>query len=354
MTGTGNVIGNFICRMASNSRNFEKRVLAMIIITGAAFSSLLPNTATTVAMLPAVNAISSSTRTGKKKLYLATAISTNLGGMVTLIGTTTNITAKAALDNAGVKSFGFFDFTLIGLPVAIACILFLLLMPKKMYPSEEQKAAVSQFVIPEKTPLKGKQFIVLFLFVIFVISIILENVIGIPAYIVSAVIATIMVAVRLIDEKKAILAMDLSTTIFISSCLAFSAAFVNAGGATAITKLVSGLLTENTCTFVILSVIFWACCILTQFISNTAAASISIPLIVTIAIELGADPRSATMVAVVACNCSYLSPIASPPNILVSAQSGLKFTDWLRIGAPLTLIYFVLCITLLPILWPLY
>ena len=94
--------------------------------------------------------------------------------------------------------------------------------------------------------------------------------------------------------------------------------------------------------------------LLTQTMSNAAAAVLLAPIAINIALDLDGDPRSFLMAVVVAASTSFLTPIAHQSNILVFGAGGYKFTDFTKVGVGLTLIYLILVIIVLPYLWPVY
>ena len=95
--------------------------------------------------------------------------------------------------------------------------------------------------------------------------------------------------------------------------------------------------------------------IMSGFLSNTATTALMVPPIATsLAQSLGADPRSMIIATVIACSCAYATPIGMPANTMVVGLGGYKFNDYVKAGLPLIAVSFVICIVLLPILFPFY
>ena len=80
---------------------------------------------------------------------------------------------------------------------------------------------------------------------------------------------------------------------------------------------------------VVLSVVFFIACALTQFMSNTASAALLAPIGIQIAITLNADPHGILMAIGVASSSAFATPMATPPNTLVLGPSNAKFTDYI-------------------------
>ncbi len=92
--------------------------------------------------------------------------------------------------------------------------------------------------------------------------------------------------------------------------------------------------------------------ILTQPMSNQAAAVVVTPVAIRTALELGLNPRTFAMMVAVAASCSYLTPL-EPSCLLVCGPGHYRFIDFVKAGGFLTLIIFVIAVILVPIVWPL-
>lgn len=111
---------------------------------------------------------------------------------------------------------------------------------------------------------------------------------------------------------------------------------------------------SNPSPIVLLLVIFVVTCVLTNFMSNTATTALMVPIAVSLAESLNADPRAVVIATVIAGSCAYATPIGMPANTMVVGVGGYKFNDYVKSGLPLILVSFVLCMILLPILYPFY
>jgi di/tricarboxylate transporter len=91
---------------------------------------------------------------------------------------------------------------------------------------------------------------------------------------------------------------------------------------------------------------------LTQPMSNQAAAAVILPVAIEAAEQLGVNPRTFAMMVAVAASCSYLTPL-EPSCLLVYGPGRYRFSDFLKVGSGVTLLVFLLAITLVPLVWPL-
>jgi di/tricarboxylate transporter len=92
--------------------------------------------------------------------------------------------------------------------------------------------------------------------------------------------------------------------------------------------------------------------VLTQPMSNQAAAAVVIPVALQTAVQLGLNPRTFAMMIAVAASTSYLSPL-EPACLMVYGPGRYRFMDFLKVGGLLTIIVYLLAITLTPLFWPL-
>jgi Di- and tricarboxylate transporters len=90
---------------------------------------------------------------------------------------------------------------------------------------------------------------------------------------------------------------------------------------------------------------------LTQPMSNQAAAAVILPIAVQTAAQLQLDPRPFAIIIAVAASCSYLTPL-EPACLMVYGPGRYRFVDFLRVGAPLTVLIFVLSLFFVPRIWP--
>ena len=90
-----------------------------------------------------------------------------------------------------------------------------------------------------------------------------------------------------------------------------------------------------------------------QLISNLATALIVIPIAVSAAAQLGVSPRPVLMTVCVAAAASFLTPVATPANMMVMGPAGYRFGDYWKLGLPMVGVFFVVAIGLVPLVWPL-
>jgi di/tricarboxylate transporter len=92
--------------------------------------------------------------------------------------------------------------------------------------------------------------------------------------------------------------------------------------------------------------------VLTELITNNAAALLMFPIAIAAAAQAGLDPRGAAIAVAVAASASFLTPIGYQTNTMVYGPGGYHFSDYARLGAPLTIVMIATIVFAVPLFWP--
>jgi len=130
-TGVADLMGRFILNIAGDS---EIRLIAVIMIVCGCMSAFMNNVGATAMLMPAVVSISWQTKIPVSKLLIPLSFSSLLGGGLTLIGTPANILATNIVTEHGLTTFGFFDFTPVGLVVFASGVLYMVFIGRHFLP----------------------------------------------------------------------------------------------------------------------------------------------------------------------------------------------------------------------------
>ncbi|WP_299820804.1 SLC13 family permease [uncultured Pontibacter sp.] len=171
-----------------------------------------------------------------------------------------------------------------------------------------------------------------------------------PLSIAFLLAAILTILFRCISTDKAYASIDWRLLILIGGMTAFGSAMENSGAADFLAEGIVNLMgplgkTAVLAGFVVLTVV------LTQPMSNAAAALVIVPVALRAAIELGADPRAFAIAIMLAASVSMVTPF-EPACILVYSPGKYRFWDFIKVGTPLTLLLVLVIVLLVPVFWP--
>ena len=290
----------------------------------------------------------------RSRLLMPLVFAAALGGNLSIIGAPGNLMGVNALEELGLST-SFFMYAPIGIPMLICGIIYFVVIGCRLLPD---KKTVTEDA-PEQTrdfgnvP-KWKQVMSLIVLILVILAMIFEDKIGIKIQISACLGAVILVLTGVISEKEALKSIDLKVVLLFGGSLALASALEKTGAGTLIADKIVGIMGSNPSPTVLLLVIFVVTCVLTNFMSNTATTALMVPIAVSLAESLSADPRAVVIATVIAGSCAYATPIGMPANTMVVGLGGYKFKDYVKSGLPLIFVSFVLCMILLPILYPFY
>lgn len=348
-TGMANKIGSLVTKFAKSERLL---IVAVMVIAGT-MSGFLSNTGTAAVLIPVVCGIADESGYSRSRLLMPLVFAAALGGNLSIIGAPGNLMGVNALQEMGMET-SFFMYAPVGVPMLLAGICYFAFIGYRLLPDgttggEAVEAQKDYSGVP-----KWKQFVSLAVLVVVILAMIFEKQIGVKIQVSACVGAIILVLTGVISEKEALKSIDLKVVLLFGGSLALAKALETTGAGSLIADVIVGALGTTPNPMVLLVVIFVVGCALTNFMSNTATTALMVPIATSLAESLGADPRSMIIATVIACSCAYATPIGMPANTMVVGLGGYKFRDYVKAGLPLIAVSFVICIVLLPILFPFY
>jgi di/tricarboxylate transporter len=162
--------------------------------------------------------------------------------------------------------------------------------------------------------------------------------------------AFLVFVTRCITPEEAYRQVEWKAIVLIACMLSLGVAMTETGAAEWLAGGLVDLL--GTSSFALLTGFFVLTVVLTQPMSNQAAAVVVLPIALHAAASLGYSARTFAMMVAVAASCSYLTPL-EPSCLMVYGPGRYRFTDFLKVGGLLTLIIYGIAIVLVPLVWPL-
>ena len=349
-TGMANKIGGIVTKFARTERTL---IIAIMVIVGI-MSGFLSNTGTAAVLIPVVCGIADESGYSRSRLLMPLVFAAALGGNLSIIGAPGNLMGVNALQEMGLST-SFFMYAPVGVPMLVLGIIYFVFLGYRFLPNGNSASGVAAEAQKDFSNVpKWKQVISLVVLIVVIMAMIFEDEIGISIQVSACIGAVFLVLTGVLSEKEALQSIDLKVVLLFGGSLSLAKALDITGAGNLIADKIVGLLGANPNPIVLLLVIFIVTCALTNFMSNTATTALMIPIAVSLANNLGADPRAVVIATVIAGSFAYATPIGMPANTMVVGLGGYKFKDYVKSGLPLILFSFAICMILLPILFPFY
>ena len=169
---------------------------------------------------------------------------------------------------------------------------------------------------------------------------------------IAAIIACLLMGkFRCINAESAYKAIHWPSIILIVGMMPFALALQKTGG---VDLVVKGLMdvAGGEGPYLMLGCLFVMCAAIGLFISNTATAVLMAPIALAAAKSMGVSPYPFAMVVAMAASAAFMTPVSSPVNTLVLGPGKYSFSDFVKIGVPFTILVMVVCVLLIPVLFP--
>lgn len=334
----------------------SKIILGFILAT-AVVSMWMSNTTATAMMLPVAASIIASmgdqvTSGFKKALVLAIPFSATLGGLATVIGTTTNPTGIGIIQETLGLEISFLEWLKIGLPFTVVMLPILWIYLRKFYKTDQMKNIEIDVVKTEYEELgpmnKGEQLTA----VVFAVSVLLwvtrtlwkgfvsfatDETIAIGIAISTMIIPVdYKKGVYLLEGKKALAEAPWGTMLLLGGSMVMGNAFTDAGVAEWIASNL-GMLGDMS-PLVIIIAVGLVTAILTEVTTNAVVVASFLPVLAGIAKGIGMDPLQLMLTCMIASNFAFMLPPATPPNAIAYSTGVFEISDLMKAGFGLKII----------------
>ena len=359
------------------------RIILGFMVAAAFLSMWVSNTATTVMMMPIGMAIIKACAdiTGEKDLHknpfaiglmLSLAYAASIGGLGTIIGTPPNTIMVAQIDKMYGQTITFIDWMKVGVPLA-ATFLFCtwLLITKVLFKVDGdilqgKGAALIQAELAKLGPMKKEEKWIVAVFAVVATMWILLGLVKWPLFkgVSDASIAmagALLLFIIPSDMKKGVFLLDWKTAVKIpwDVILLFGGGLCLADGFqdTGLTKYIAGQLAglSGMQLIYIIAAIVTLNIFLTEVTSNTAVATLMIPVMGAIAVGMHIHPFGPIVAACIACSYAFMLPVATPPNAVVFGSGAVTIRQMARTGFWLNLLGIVqitlVVYYLMPMVW---
>ena len=356
--------------------NLCKRIgsagLWVLIGLAGSLSAFLNNTPIVVLSAPVVRDVAKSLNRNPKCYLIPLSYAAVLGGCCTLIGTSTNLLVNDMATVAGQPRFGIFEITPVGLTVAVAGGLYLMLFSTKLIrttdgrPKESTIDAVEaaeDFRSPglaggtighvepfsKQVELKPWQAITSSAIFVAVVAAAALNVAPIAACAFAGAILLILLRVITADEAYAGLRPEV--LMLIAGMIVLGIALDETGLAGSATNLLIGSM-DDMSPLMALIILYGATLFATEILSNATVAVLFTPVAVTMAEAFGVSPRPFLVAIMIAGSAAFATPFGYQTNVIVYQMGGYNYMDFMKVGLPLNLITWVVGVLAIQYFFP--
>lgn len=190
--------------------------------------------------------------------------------------------------------------------------------------------------------------------ILFIVLLVLMTTGIVDTVVASALVAIAMIGVGCISTSEARRSIEWQTLVTIGAAFGVGTALENSGAAAMLAKLVFGSI-QGWGPIVAIAAIYFCTWMITEVITNNAAAVLMFPFCLEMAKLYGREenPMPFVMALVFAASASFMTPIGYQTNMMVYGPGGYKFSDYIRVGLPMNLLLWALAVILIPVFWPL-
>jgi sodium-dependent dicarboxylate transporter 2/3/5 len=324
------------------------RIVFAFMVACSFLSMWISNTATVLALLPVATAIAMSSKDKKFTiaLLLGLAYSASIGGVGTLIGTPPNVIFASVYDNFAGEEYGFVEWMAVGVPIVICTI------PAVAFWLTRGVKLTSNLDLPKMGNWSTSEKRALFVFgLIALLWITRKNPFGgwseltgikMAGDATIALLGVVLMATVKGDNNQPLLTWDKAKTIPWDMLLLFSGGICLAKGfsASGLSELIGDSLSSalDLHIILVLLVLTISLSFLTEVTSNTATATLFMPILASVAQTKGLPLELIMIPAVISCSFAFCLPVATAPNSIVFASGQITIKDMARNGVALNFI----------------
>jgi sodium-dependent dicarboxylate transporter 2/3/5 len=367
-TGLADALGSWTVRRLGKG---ERALLWASMIAAGVLSTVASNTGTTAALMPVVIGMCGAAGLPVSRQLMPMAFATGFGGFSALIGTPPNMIVSEALARAGHRPYGFFEFAWLGIPLALAGMAYMDLalrwLPRRAAVPDAASlpgsagTPVTSMVptvpppeapVPPPAPRRRGKMLAAAAILLGVVAVMASGWQAVPLEVIAVAGAVLCVATGCLTGAEAVASIEWETLILFGSMFAVAQGLETSGAARVIAGAMGGALGAHPPAWALIALPIVVTMLLGTVLSNTACAVIMAPIGMDLAAKTGADPRSVLMAVALAASCSFLTPVGTPPNMLVWGPGGYRFTDFVKVGFGLSAVCVATGILVIPWRWP--
>lgn len=328
-TGLADFLGEKIIGLLGKN---EKGLLAGTGIVAGGLSAFMNDTGSTACLMPIVSSMAERAHVAKSKLLMALAFFASLGGTITLAGTTPHVLVNGILADNGLREFGFFEYAKLGVPLLVVGILYMMFIGTKLLPDKDIEIQGGD----RKTDRDPKKMVTVA--VIFIAVIVAMATKIVPMHIAGVFGALLVIVTGCISLKEALNSLPVSTVFIVGGVFPLSKALQTTGAAEYLVNKISPLM-QHLSPFVLLIAICILMLIVTQFMMNSSATVLMLPIALMLCEAAGVNSLAGAMAVSISASGVFATPFGNGANMLVWEAGGYSIKDYFKVGFPMIIIF---------------
>jgi di/tricarboxylate transporter len=172
----------------------------------------------------------------------------------------------------------------------------------------------------------------------------------VPPVIATLLAAGAMLVFRCVNVQQAYRGISWTTIFLVAGMIPMATAVSESGAGQLVAEQIVSMVGDRGPTVLLLA-LFLITAVLGQLISNTATALVMIPIAVSAADQLDISARPVLMSLCVAAAVAFLTPVATPANLMIMGPAGYRFGDYWKLGLPLVALFGAVSVLLVPLVW---
>ena len=328
-TGLADLLGEKVIGLLGKN---EKGLLVGTGLVAGGLSAFMNDTGSTACLMPIVSSMAEKAHVAKSKLLMALAFFASLGGTITLAGTTPHILVNGVLADNGLREFGFFEYAKIGIPLLVMGILYMAFIGTKLLPSKDIASSGSE-ARAARDPQKMVTAAVIFVAVIAAMA---TNIV--PMHVAGVFGAILVVVTGCISIQEALKSFPVSTIFIVGGVFPLSKALVSSGAAEYLVNKISPLM-QHFSPLVLLIGLCLLMLVVTQFMMNSSATVLMLPIALMLCEAAGVNPLAGAMAVSISASGVFATPFGNGANMLVWEAGGYSIKDYFKVGFPMIVIY---------------
>lgn len=355
-TGVANIIGKFAVRI---SRRNEKRFLIAMCVLGGLLAMFFANTAIIAVFIPIIDSVveESEGKIRRLPLVLPMAMAVMIGGSATLVGCTPQLAANALMSKLTGTEMTMWSLTGPALCIFALYLAYIIFfgyrfgsrifagrLGNKMETDHEDRHDEYGENIDRKK--------VIIMSVILVLMVVSYMVNIIPAAYTAMICAILCIVTGCCSVRNVVKDLNWETVVFLASCLGIAEALTVSGAGDTVGELVSHMLGDVNQPLVLFAVIVLMTMLLSQFITNSTAIIISLPIGLSLCGTYGMNYMPFCIGITLAASLACCTPLAAA-QITMTQMAGYEFSDYVKYGIWPSLIMYLGIILFVPLFYPL-